>query len=155
MGGGGGGGGGGDGVGGMRFLAVPGCSWWFLLVLGDSWWFMVVHGSSWWLLLVLCGSWWFLIILADYFGLLLVLLGFLAVLGLTWWFLWFLVFFGVFAMAKIRRIGHDHQPPFFLGLLGLLLLGRIKRDTKPVSVGPSVGRSNQGFYSIPYLTCDT
>ena len=41
---------------------------------------------------------------------------------------------GLFAMAKIRRIGHDHQPPF-------LVLGRIKRDTKTVSVGPSVGRS--------------
>ena len=31
----------------------------------------------------------------------------------------------VFAIAKIQRIGHDHQASFFLGII------RIKRDTKP------------------------
>jgi hypothetical protein len=36
----------------------------------------------------------------------------------------------IFAMAKIRRFGHDHKAPFFLGVG--LVLGRIKRGTKPV-----------------------
>ena len=61
----------------------------------------------------------------------------------------FTLFYVIFAMAKIQRIGHDHNAPFLL----LLLLGigmgmgirRFKCDTKPVSVG----RSLQSFYSIP------
>jgi len=52
------------------------------------------------------------------------------------------VIWELFAMAKIRRIGHDHQPPFFLGM-GMM---GIKRDTKPVSVGPSVGCSKDDWW---------
>ena len=38
--------------------------------------------------------------------------------------------FAVFAMAKIRRIGHDHQAPFQVLVLVLVVLGISSSDTR-------------------------